>query len=214
MTMRRLSLAFILPVSLAVAPAHAGQVRIGSDLRARATLLESAPVDSVYWNTRLASAGRVTSPAGGEVSVVRLKGRIDRSKTSGARPQVVMHVQVLRPQPGGRVRAIVTSGNLKLPFGGSPDRITAYKLQRMPARICVRPGDFVALSTSGGFGTGFPGGAGFRTFAAEPGSAFAGFTAAGKDMDGDVFAGRERADRELLLRATIATGRDARPSCR
>lgn len=84
----------------------------------------------------------------------------------------------------------------------------------MPARICVRRGDSVALSTSGGFGTGYPDGAPFRMFAAVPGSAFAGFTGAGRNMDGDVFAGRERADRELLLRATIATGRDARPSCR
>lgn len=61
---------------------------------------------------------------------------------------------------------------------------------------------------------GFPDGAPFRMFAAVPGSAFEAFTGAGKDMDGDVFSGRERPDRELLLRTTIATGRDARPSCR
>jgi hypothetical protein len=51
-------------------------------------------------------------------------------------------------------------------------------------------------------------------FGAVEGSAFAGFTGAGKDMNGDVFRGRTRTDRELLLQADIAIGRSARPFCR
>jgi len=199
---------------LAWAPAHARTVTIGSDLTAEAATFQSAPVDSAYWNTKLASGGRVTSPVRGEVSRVRLKGRINRSTLTRKRPDVVMHFQVLRPVRGGQVEAIVTTGNLKLPFGGGRNRLTTFNLQSMPARICVRRGDHVALSTSGGFGPGYPDGAGFQMFGPVAGSAFRAFTGAGKDMDGDVFRGAERSDQELLLQATIATGRDARPFCR
>ena len=195
----------------AVAPARAGHVTIGSNLSAPAARYESAPVDSVYWNTELAGRARVRAPRRGEVSTVRLKGRIN--KTGDARPNVVMHIQVLRPAAGGKVRAVLTSGDLKLPVGGRPNRITTYKLQSMPARICVRRGDYVALSTSGGFGDGYPNGAQFAMFGSVDGSAFDSFTGAGQDMDGDVFAGHTHANRELLLQARIATGKAARPTC-
>lgn len=104
MTPRRALPAIVALGLLAPAAAHAGRVRIGSNLKAKPTLVESAPVDSVYWNTGLASAGRVSSPVKGEVSVVRLKGRVDRSKTTQARPNVVLHVQILRPLAKGAVR--------------------------------------------------------------------------------------------------------------
>lgn len=199
------------PLSLAVAaPALGGSVTIGSNLKAKANKTQSAPVDSAYWNTRL-KAGRVKAPRKGEVSIVRLKGRI--TPKGEAPPDVVMHVQVLRPIGRGRVQAIVTSGDLTLPFGGDPQRISTYDLQTMPARVCVRRGDYVALSTSGGFGASYPGGAPFRMFARRPGSAFKGFTGAGKDGDGDVFRGRARKGSELLMQIKIATGKSARPTC-
>jgi hypothetical protein len=212
--MRRHALLALPAVLAAAAPAHAGTVTIGSDLRAEATRVESAPVDSAYWNTRLASGRRVRSPARGELSVVRLKGRIKRPSPSAEPPDVVLHVQVLRPVGDGRVEVMVTSGDLRLPFGGDRDRITTYRLQRMPARMCVRRGDYVALSTSGGFGADYPDGAPFEMFGAVPGSAYAAFTGAGRDMDGDVLRGRPRNDRELLMQTKIATGADARPTCR
>ena len=198
---------------VAAAPAVAGSVTFGSDLSTAAKRFESSPVDSAYWNTRLSSGRRVRSPAKGEVSIVRLKGRINRPSPSAERPNVVLHIQVLRPVKGGRVKVMVTSGDLKLPFGGARDRISTYRLQSMPARMCIRRGDYVALSTSGGFGNAYPDGAQFQMFGAVPGSAYAAFTGAGQDMDGDVFRGAERADRELLMQTKIATGGDARPSC-
>jgi hypothetical protein len=201
-------------VLAAAAPAHAGKVTIGSNLAAGARHFESAPVDSVYWNTRLASHRKVRSPKRGEVSIVRLKGRVKRPSAGAPPPNVVLHVQVLRPMRDGRVKVIVTSGDLRLPFGGARDRITTYRLQRMPARVCVRKGDYVAMSTSGGFGADYPDGAQFQMFGAVPGSAYAAFTGQGEDMDGDVLRGRQHADRELLMQTKIATGADARPSCR
>lgn len=213
--MMRPALPLALFLSLAPATAaHAGSATFGSDLTAGATSFESAPVDSAYWNTTLASAARVTSPVKGEVSVVKLKGRINRPSANADKPNVVMHVQVLRPVRGEKRKVMVTSGNLKLPFGGRRDRVTTYRLQRMPARICVKKGDYIALSTSGGFGAEYPDGAQFQMFGDVTGSAFRGMTGQGKDMDGDVFTGRERANRELLMQTTVATGRDARPFCR
>ncbi|MEA2124806.1 MAG: hypothetical protein QOI80_1588 [Solirubrobacteraceae bacterium] len=211
--MRRALLAIGVAVA-AAAPASAGQVSIGSSLTAPATVFESAPVDSVYWNTELSNGTRVRSPVRGEVSAVRIKGRINRSDATAERPNVAMLVQILRPRRHGKVKAIVTSGKLRLPFGGRADRITSYDLQARRSKLCVHKGDYVALATSGGFGPGYPDGAEFQMFGAVPGSAFKGFTGAGKDMDGDVFRGRTRPDQELLLQADIAIGSSARAFCR
>jgi hypothetical protein len=213
--MRRSALIALAGLTVAAGPAHAGQISIGSSLTAPATIFQSAPVDSVYWGTKLADGSRVRSPVRGEVKTVRLKGRINRSQTTAGRPDVVMHFQVLRRvRHSGKVKAIVTSTNMRLPFGGRANRTTTYDLTKMSYPLCVRKGDYVALSTSGGFGDGYPDGAQFQMFGAVPGSAFAGFTGAGKDMDGDVFKGRAHPDQELLLQADIAIGNSARAFCR
>ncbi len=207
--MRRLLVAILL-LNVAVPAADAGTKVIGSDLEADAGAKRSAPVDSVYWNTKLAS-GRVKSPVKGEVGEVIIKGRIN--PTGPQPPDVVMHVQVLHPVGGGKVKVTVTSGNLTLPFGGDKNRLSAYDLQAMPARICVKKGDYVALSTSGGFGTGYEHGAEFQMFGNVAGSAVKSVTGAGRDMDGDVVKGHARQGKELLLQARIKTGKDARPTC-
>ena len=207
--MRRLLVPVVLLLA-AAGPARAGTEVIGSDLQADASVKRSAPVDSVYWNAKLAK-GRVKSPVKGEVGTVIIKGRIN--PTGPKPPDVVMHVQVLHPVGGGRVKVTATSGDLTLPFGGDKNRLSAYDLQKMPARICVKKGDFVALSTSGGFGAGYEDGAEFAMFGSVAGSTVDAVTGAGRDMDGDVFKGHARAGRELLLQARIRTGKDARPTC-
>ena len=183
------------------APAYAGHVTIGSNLKANATRYESAPVDSAYWNTDLAR-GRVKVPARGIVKRVRLKGRIN--KTGSARPNVVMHIQVLRSVGRGKVQVVSTSSDIPLPFGGRANRITTFR----PEGMCVKRGDFLALSTSGGFGDGYPDGAQFAMFASVQGSAYDSFTGAGQDMNGSIFSGRTHDNRELLLQARIGTGKD------
>ncbi len=183
-------------------PAEAGRVTIGSTLKADATRYESAPVDSVYWNTELAR-GRVRVPARGIVERVRFKGRINR-KSGATRPNVVMHIQVLRSIGRGKVQVVSTSGDIPLPFGGRANRITTFR----PEGMCVRRGDFLALSTSGGFGDDYPDGAEFAMFASVQGSAYRSFTGAGQDMNGSIFGGRTHRNRELLLQARIGTGKD------
>jgi hypothetical protein len=83
----------------------------------------------------------------------------------------------------------------------------------MPARICVKRGDYVALSTSGGFGASYAHGAPFQMFGSVAGSSYSRIFGAGRDMDGDQFKGTRRAGRELLMRVKIATGKSARPTC-
>lgn len=207
--MRRITGIVVVLAALAAAPAQARVITIGSSLTAAARGFESAPVDSVYWNTKLAGHRAVRLPARGQVKTVRLKGRIN--PTGAAPPDVVMHIQVLRRVAGGRMKAIITSGEIPLPFGGRADRITTFH----PYYMCARKGDFLALSTSGGYGVnGYKDGAQFAMFADVSGSAFSSFTGAGKDLNGAVFSGRPHAGRELLLQARIATGGDALYGCR
>lgn len=203
----------VLALLVLAAPAQAKTLHIGSNLKAGATLVESAPVDSAYWNAKLAGGRKVRVPRKGMVGRVRFKGRVKRSTATGERPNVVMHVQVLRPVGGGRVKAIVTSPDLRLPFGGRAGRVSSYHLETRSYPTCVHKGDYLALSTSGGFGPGYPEGAEFQMFGRVPGSVFNAFTGAGMDMDGDVFAGTPKADRELLLQTDIITGKPAHQRC-
>jgi hypothetical protein len=211
--MIRAALAIPLVVLVAAAPAAAKTFHIGSDLKAKAAVVQSAPVDSAYWNAKLASGRRVRVPRKGMVGRVRFRGRVNRSAATADRPNVVMHVQVLRPVGGGRVKAIVTSPDLKLPFGGSVDRVSSYHLETKSYPTCVHKGDYLALSTSGGFGPGYPNGAEFQMFGSVPGSVFNAFTGAGMDMDGDVFSGTPKPDQELLLQTDIITGKRAHQRC-
>lgn len=201
--MTRPLLTFLL-VLVAATPAAAGTVTIGSDLSAEATVAIGHPNDWGAWNTALAGDRQVKVPVKGEVGTVRLKG------SAAARGRdVVMHVQVVRPQGDGSVKAITTSADLPLPDGG----VTTYDLQSFDARLCVEPGDYVALTTSGGGGAdGVP----FEVFGRSAGSAADVFLGdrGGANGDGQVFSGRTRDGLELLMQTEIDTGADARPFCR
>jgi hypothetical protein len=201
----------LLVVALLVlaAPAHARRVTIGSNLKAKPTRYESAPVDSAYWNTKLAGRRRVKVPARGELRVIRVKGRVNPS--GSAPPNVVMLGQILRPVGGGQVRVVATTHPLTLPYGGRAGRVTTYRFGQY---ICVQRGDFIGLATSGGYGEEYPDGAQFAMFASVQGSAFDAFSGAGQDMNGSVFSGRTHRNRELLLQARIDVGRSSSTFCR
>lgn len=201
----KLASALVLLVLAAPAAVSARTQTIGSDLEARASRSQSAPVDSVYWNTRLPGR-RVRVPRRGQVRQVRIKGRIPVK--GSAPPNVAMLAQVLRPRRGGRTQVISTSAPIPPPFGGRRDRITTFR----PFSQCARKGDYVALATSGGFGPAYPDGAVFAMFARAPGAAFTSFTGAGMDMNGNVFRGTAHPGRELLMQVRIGSGRSA-PNC-
>jgi hypothetical protein len=224
----------VLAALLALAPAAtagAGTVTIGSDLSADATIAESHPRDWAAWPTALAGSGGVVSPVTGEVKIAQFKGTVLKNDnyTREYRPHFVFHVVVVRPTADGLNQLVVSTEDLLFPYGGDTQQITTYDLQQYPARMCVKPGDRVALATSGGFGNTTPQYGGFpdefyadgypvQMFGRVPGSSIGLYEEPPGDgsfqVDGPPKRAREVTGRELLMRVTIATGDDARPFCR
>ena len=95
------------------------------------------------------------------------------------------------PIGGGRTRVDLTTGNLDVPFGGNANRITTYDAKDI-VNLCVHKGDYIALSTSGGFNPDdYPGGAEFAMFGAVRRFHRSGSSrSAGGDNNGSVFKGR------------------------
>lgn len=234
--MRRLApLAALVLLLAAPAAARAGAVTIGSDLSARATLTQSHPRDWAAWPTAFATGGGgIVSPVTGEVSTVQFKGTVLKAPGYSSYPEFQFLVVVLRPQPDGSNKLMLATNPLPHPFGGDDQQVTTFDLQADDPRICVAPGDIVALATSGGFGTTDPAFGGFpdgyyedgypvQMFARVPDSSVSvfeqGTTNDGTDdgngfQVGDTERGTPRPGQELLMRATIGTGDDARPFCR
>jgi hypothetical protein len=203
----------VLALLVCAAPAYADHVTIGSDLSPAATLTQSYPRDWAAWPTAVSGGGGVTSPVQGEVSMVQVKGTVlkpdNDAAYNGKYPKFEFHVVVLRPQSDGSV-------NLQ-----GVDQ---------PARMCVTPGDIVAIATTGGFGNhtaqygGFPDdyfadGYHVKMFARVPGMGYQLFRKAadappGTFQVGDTVRSDQQSDQELLMRATIGTGADARFTCR
>jgi hypothetical protein len=228
-----LALVALAALTATAAPSRAGSVTIGSDLSERAGIAQSHPRDWAAWPTAIASGGGVTAPVQGAVSIVQFKGTVLKAPSpayNGQYPPFNFLVVVLRPQPGGGEKLMVATQDLPFPFGGDDQQITTFDLQQYDANICVKPGDHVALATSGGFGNSDPAFGGFpddyyadgypvKMFARVPGSSVSVFEqpvegAAQGFQVGDVESGAPRPDQELLMRATIATGNDAQYSCR
>lgn len=191
----------LLMLMVCAAPAQAGSVTIGSNLKAKAKRKQATPVDSVYWNTKLASGRRVRSPARGQVVRMRLKGRVI---PHGAKPDVVMNLQTLTPNGTTTPAPHLTAGPFDFPFGGRRNRITSYNVK--PRGMCVEKGEFLGLATSGGFGPNYPNGAEFAMFAAVGGSAFGQYTTPQPD---NAYGFKAHRGGELLMQIKIATGKDA-----
>ncbi|MEJ7891733.1 MAG: hypothetical protein WKF94_03750 [Solirubrobacteraceae bacterium] len=238
--MRRLAPLTALALLLAVpAVAHAGAVTIGSDLSARASIAQSHPRDWAAFPTAFGSGGSgVVAPVQGEVAQVTFKGTVLKASNpayeSSGHPPFNFKIAVLRPNANGTFELILASNDLPFPFGGDEQQLSTFTLIKDEPRICVQPGDIVALATSGGFGNTDPAFGGFpdnfyadgypvQMFGSVPNSGVSvfeqGTTNGGTDdgngfQVGDVESGTERRGQELLMRATIATGDDARPFCR
>ncbi len=222
-------LAAVLAVFAFTPFARAADVTIGSDLAAPATLEYHDPNDWAAWNPDMLQA-----PAQGEINVVNLKGRINpEGRAAPIRPDVVMHVMVLRPQGDGSV-AVAPGGvseDLPLPFGGDANQVSTYTRANLTkpdgadgkggTRLCVQKGDYIAFTTSGGFG-GFAqdnpeqvyvNGAEFQVFAPSRTTTTL-FHNQGREYGYDPFRPSFGDSRELLMNVTIGTRENARYSCR
>lgn len=233
--MLRLAPVLLLALLALTAPAGAAQLKYGSDLTGTADLIQSHPRDWAAWPTATtAKSTGLTVPAQGEVKFVELKGIVQRppddARWGGKYPPFEFHIVVLRPQPGGNVKLIVSTVDMPVPYGGDANQITTLKLQNYAARICALPGDVVAIATSGGFGNstpdpvfgGYPSeffanGYPVQMFSRIPNTSYGLFKQpAGSDtfQVGDSEPASSVADQELLMRVTIGTGGDARWTCR
>ncbi|MEA2124807.1 MAG: hypothetical protein QOI80_1589 [Solirubrobacteraceae bacterium] len=229
-TVHRILRCALLAALVLAAPAQAGKVTIGSDLTGQVNETQSHPRDWAAWGNE-PSGSAIVAPVQGEVAIAQFKGTVlkpdNDAAYNGQYPSFAFRVVVLRPQSDGTKKLMVATQPLPFPFGGDDQRVTTFDLQQYPAKICVVPGDIVALDTNGGFGHHSGGGAfpddffaeGYpvRMFSDSPLS-YGLFKQAPAD-DGTFQVGTSVrstnvAGQELLMRATIGTAADARWWCR
>ena len=217
-------------IALAAAPAQAGRITLGSDLKADATLVESHGADTAYWPITI--DGRpITVPADGQVVEARVKGAVLKEK-GAANPATLIHIQTLDPaRPDGSRVGYLASAGFDMPIDKT-DTISVFK----PENLCVHRGGAVALNSIGGFMYGgslsapldpdhYHNGAPFQTFAAAPRSSTARYTADAATRNGDPVytntpnqqpgrpVGTIIQGRELLMQVVIATGNDRSEPC-
>ena len=151
-------------------------------------------------------------PVDGQILAVRVKGMAVPSGQPGdPGPLTEIHFSVLRPQPDGSVKVIVSSQAFNLPSTGDPNQITEFK----PTNMCAEKGDFLALSTEGGFDpTYYPGGVPFQILAHVPRSSIAYFSQHNGVQNGAQFTGQTQSDTELLMQWDIGTGNQATALCK
>jgi hypothetical protein len=234
MLRRIVPIAAVLLAAVAAPPAHAAKLTYGSDLTQNATIAHSHPEDWAAFPTKVSAGGQLAVPAQGEVAMVQLKGTVlrpppeDDAKYNGRYPGFEFHIVVMRPQSNDQYKLIVSTADMPVPYGRNAEQITTLNLQSYDARICVLPGDVVAIATSGGFGNhtaefgGFPDdfyddGYPVQMFARSPGSSYGLYEkqpSEGNFFVGDTVNTTSVDDTELLMRVTIGTGADARWTCR
>jgi len=156
-------------------------------------------------------SGQGTMPADGQIVAIRVKGMALGSTVDGAPPPLTeIHFSALRPQPDGSVQVIVSSQAFNLPASGDPNQVTTY----VPENFCVKAGDYLTLSTEGGFdSTYFPQGVRYEIFGNVPGSKVAYYSKHNGVMNGAQFTGAPVSDTELLMQWDLATGDHATALC-
>jgi hypothetical protein len=243
-TPAKAALATLLACAALVSPAAglAAIVRFGSPLRARASLTTNdlgyqginTPwgagvvhtahdgADTALWNAAVAE-GSPSAPATGQVTSVSLEGCAEPAK-GGPAPLTQIHFQALAPQGAGTTKVELTSQAFDIPVCGSggvsASTISTYR----PQGLCVAKGDYVGFNDEGGFvETYYRAGVPYRVIAAVRGSRMNAFLMGGGTGNGAIFSPSVTgaADgfvsdtrQELLLRATLATGRDSVSYCR
>lgn len=223
-------IALIVPFALA-APAHAGRITIGSDLKSAATVTLSQGADTAYWGVREDGAA-IEVPVDGQVTQIRVRGAAITEEGAGP-PANLVHFQSLNPAgKDGARKVYLTSAMAEMPID-QPDAITSFE----PENLCVKKDGAVAFNTIGGFMWGgsldapldpdhYHSGTPWRIFAPTPArrATTAWFSKDEGTKNGHTLTprggvgardgyGRTMRGRELLMQAVIATGQDRSEPC-
>lgn len=211
-----------------------GRQTLGSTLETPADTVRPSPIDEDWWQVFyrycelhpedprcvhgtttqgrfVDPSGQGTMPADGQIVAVRIKGMALTSSQAGAPPPLTeIHFSVLRPQPDGSVKVIVTSGAFNLPTTGDPQQVTTYN----PVNMCALKGDYLTFSSEGGFDpTYYPNGVSYQIFSNVPGSRAANYAKGDGVNNGAQFTGTAVNDIELLMQWDLATGDQATALC-
>jgi hypothetical protein len=178
--------------------------------------------DTALWNTAIAKR-QPAAPAAGQVTAVSLEGCAEPAE-GGPAPLTQIHFQALSLRAGGAAQVALTSQGFDMPIcgrhGASGSTVSTYR----PTGLCIDRGDYVAFNDEGGFVEGFyRAGVPYRVIAPAGGSRMSSYLMPGGTGNGSIFnpsviapadGFASNQHRELLLRATLATGPDAIPDCR
>jgi hypothetical protein len=226
---RLLSLAVGAALLALPASAQAEVYTFGPDIDSSgpATLSENHQADTLFFNQGVGGTGS-GSPVAGEVTSVRIKGTIvPRTNKVESDLQRMFHIQVLHPNPDGQYTVETSTQDLFFPIGVSPNTISTYSAD---AAQCVGVGDYVDFNNVGGWDGDMadPNGTTYKIFGAAPpggpvnwyerdnGTNIGTTWFPNRRVDngtGTTYPGAPKADRQLLMQVTVATGYDARPPC-
>jgi hypothetical protein len=183
----------------------------GSDLSAGATSGQAHPQADLFVELAQAGGTPTTAPSAGQILSVQVKGMAMASTMAGAPPPLTtIHFQDLQPQPDGSYVIAATSQPFNLPDTGDPNQVNTF----MPTNLCVKLGDRLSLTTSGGFDPMFyPMGVDFQIFSPVPGSSTGFFQNGNGTQNGEHIMLTPQSNVETLMRITEGTGTNATPLC-
>jgi PASTA domain-containing protein len=213
------------------ASATAESVTFGSDLAPPATIVETHGPDTAFWNPP-GSSGQLVAPQGGEVTLIKLKGGMLKNSNPAVqhyeRIASLFHYQVIRPQPDGSMKVVLSSGHMYLPVTSDPNVVTSYGTEANPngseplLNICMQKGDILDFNTVGGheyrripYDVNYQG-AEIHVFGAHQGAQVRWYEKGDGTNIGQTFPFNEiqtSRERELLVQPTMDTGPDATDLC-
>ena len=177
--------------------------------------------DTALWNDAAAGANpRV--PTDGQVLKVRLEG-CAQTAPGGPTPLTQIHFQDLSPMPGGGAKANTSSNPFYIPIcgvgGASGSTISTYE----PHDLCVSEGDYLGFNDDGGYVENiYRSGVPYQVIGAVRGSTMDSFIRNNGTGNGAPFSSSDTTamdgfadnhNEELMLQATLGSGRDAVHSC-
>ena len=201
----------------------------GSRLDVPATTRKSSPEDEEFYDlvefcnrvpkppdcarraVRQAPNGSAAIAATGQILAIRVKGMaIPSGQPGDPGPLNTIHFSDLRPQPDGSMVVMSTSQAFQLPTTGDPQQVSTF----VPENFCVQQGDFLGLSTLGGYDpTYYPNGVPFQIFGSVAGSTLGFYSKHNGLGNGAQFTGSSEDGTEMLMQYDLGTGDQATALC-